>query len=52
MSGYPPTDWLKQDKSAGIVVTPRLRAGANLLRMQCMMVMPRLWCVGASALGA
>src|SRR6185369_9710535 len=35
LSGYPPADWLKQDKSAGIAVTLRLLTGANLLRLQC-----------------
>ena len=39
MSGYPPADWLKQDKSAGIAVTLRLLTGANLLRLQCMVVL-------------
>jgi len=49
LSGYPPADWLKQDKSAGIAVTLRLLTGANLLRLQCMVVLPRRRRVGAPA---
>jgi len=49
LSVCPPADWLKQDESAGIAVTLRLLARANLLRLQCMMVVPRRRYVGASA---